>query len=256
MAGCLLAEGVFILLSGGDWMEGYRFLVPVMPLLFLGLQEGWRELLASRALRPNPTSTGASAPPRPLRRLPALRSSRAGAWAVVLGFAFLTLVHDAYQIRCADYADSWRGTNWSLRYRDLLGNSYFRSLFATSDSLGSISRPGELVAVGEAGLIPFEHPDLRFIDEHGLTDGAIARMDVPRSLIGPQADYTDPHSRVARYILAHKPGVIVRGTNRWTVERDRADRLEGFELRVAMKEDLDGRDVGFLIWRKQAAPVP
>ena len=144
VAGVLAAAGVaFAVYAGGDWMPGHRFVVPLMPMAYLLLQEGVRDVL--HAL------DRASAP-------------RVAGLAGVAGWTLLFAAHCAHFPWAQEQAHSF-GTEHQLAR-------------AAGVLLARRAMPGSSVAVADAGAIPY-FSRLRTIDRRGLMDTHIARL--PRS---------------------------------------------------------------------------
>lgn len=140
-AGLLIAVGVaFAVYAGGDWMPGHRFLVPVMPLAYLCLQEGARDALALLA--------GAT-------------DHRAAAAAGIVGWTLFLAVHCMQFPAARDWADSF-GTEHALAR-------------ATGELIARRTEPGAVVAVADAGAIPY-FSRRKTIDRRGLMDTHIARL--------------------------------------------------------------------------------
>lgn len=182
-----IAQSVFILSSGGDWIQGSRFLLPVVPFLVV---------LALNAV--------ASA-------WVALERSAVVATVLVGGFAVTT---------CFPYipaATAHTGPVWDLRSvsdKRLVasGGSPFSRVWADSPGLVSCVPKGGLVALTETGYVGFARSDLRILDLRGLTSREIADS-APRSarhyygIQDPKWASTD--SPVGKIILRSEPDAIL-----------------------------------------------
>lgn len=144
---------VFVLRCGGDWMPGWRFMVPVLPLVAVLQWHGLRGMIGRR-------------------------------WAPA-GFAV------ALWGVCAWAACVWGvpGTSWARAHygtdsRSLLraSGTLGRKWVVTADSLHRNFAPRATLAYSEMGFAGLVNPDMTFIDVRGLTDRQIARM--PRSYKG------------------------------------------------------------------------
>jgi len=160
--------------GGGDWMPVARFLVPAVPLAALGL--GWA--LAGLLRRWPPCLTSA----------PSLLVT-----AGVLVTAVLLVVVGQGQRATADATIA--------RYRLPGAPDVNRSpsYLAIASWLQGHAHSGDLIAIEEAGLIPFQTPQLRYLDLFGLTDETIAR--------GAGRPPFDKHND--SYVLASKPHFMV-----------------------------------------------
>ncbi len=144
---CFSALVAFSIYSGGDWMPGFRFLVPVLPLFFLLIQEttSWLwELMAN---------------------------SKNG--KLILGLFFMVLLPTIY---VNSVQANITRTPW-LKQRFFAGMSEKRDRpqYQVVDYLQRNAKDGDLVAVQEAGIIPYETMHLSYVDIWGLNDKHIAR---------------------------------------------------------------------------------
>jgi len=140
-AGLLIAVGVaFAVYAGGDWMPGYRFLVPVMPLAYLCLQEGARDGLSLLARATD---------------------RRAAAAVGIVGWTLFLGAHCVQFPAAQGWAHSF-GTEHALAR-------------ATGELIARRSEPGAVIAVADAGAIPYFSRQ-RTIDRRGLMDRHIARL--------------------------------------------------------------------------------
>ncbi len=174
----LLGSLGFILYFGGDWMAGFRFLIPILPLGWLMLS-GW--LLAGKG--------------------------RVTTWLAPLALLFLlgsaVFVQKAYALRQIPWIRS-------MAYRvrcDLPGGPLLNVVHWIRTHVPK----GSLIAISEAGVIPFHCPEYRFLDYLGLTDPHVGRLE------GELHVKTDPP-----YIFARKPRLLV------LIGKKKGDRFEGF----------------------------
>jgi hypothetical protein len=134
-----------VVFGGGDWMPGFRMLVPVTPLaLFLTLRALGGSWVRGGSLRP----TGGTA---------ALFAAGLYLCSHTSGLAFPFrdgLPNEAGRLKKVPRA--------SLEVARVLERGFGGS--------------GEEVAVGEAGLVPFEARHVRFMDLFGLVDRDMARQ--------------------------------------------------------------------------------
>jgi hypothetical protein len=170
VASALLATKVTLVVwGGGDWMPGWRMLVPVTPVGLFLLVRVLLSLIGDAS---------------------ALRAAPRGAAAVVLAGAVVVCGRGngaSFPPRSAlpDEAGGFKRIP-----RDyLLAGRLLERAFAGST---------EEVAIGEAGLVPFEARDVRFMDLFGLVDRDMARQ--PGVM----------HSRVhAAHVLERAPGAVL-----------------------------------------------
>jgi len=163
------AYALFIVISGGDWMPMQRFAVHVLPPLYLVIQSGWS-------------------------RLRALWHPRREFW-----LALLLAGQTGYLL----------GYSLEQRFLNGIGNGPL----IPQDSpaivyLRQHVRPGETIAVIDAGLIAYRLPlEVRVVDMVGLTDAHIAHQ--PVQLPGGLWGRGDAFGKWdVDYILAQKPRFV------------------------------------------------
>jgi hypothetical protein len=142
----LVATAVWV---GGDWMPGFRFLVPAIPLGCLLAAAGLSEM-AGDADR---YGQDAHATARPWRRLPVFALL---AILVVSESAALVLMIQSHEFA------RWR--------------HHIRNYGPMAAWLARNARDGSLVALSDIGVISYHNPGLRFLDVLGLTDSHIASL--------------------------------------------------------------------------------
>ena len=136
-----------ILLEGGDWMPGFRFAIPAYPFLVLLAAVGFALVLRRLPARPR-----------------ALRPA-----TVPCAVAVLALI-SGMQMRTVEEQVPW------LRPIVQVGRVTPEASYrAVASWLQEHVAAGSLVAIEEAGLIPYYADDLRYLDLFGLTDARLAR---------------------------------------------------------------------------------
>lgn len=170
----LAAQAAFVVIGGGDWMPGWRFAVPAMAL--------WCLL----------------APAAAARVVQALHHKRVAEWTagwrrwVVVLLVLLPLAAHLYAVR-----QTSRVPSGLTGYRDaeFFAAPYVKVVVWLRDR----AAPGDWLATGEAGLIPYL-TSLPTIDCFGLTDAHLARAP------GKRHEKVDPD-----YILGRRPRFVVIG---------------------------------------------
>ncbi|HET9718973.1 MAG TPA: hypothetical protein VFP55_02745 [Solirubrobacteraceae bacterium] len=184
----LVAQLMFILGSGGDWMKGGRFLAPALPALAVLMMMGVEVLCETVS-------------PRRRRRRSLI---------VLLGAAAVALLALPMPI---DYNPAWalsRGVGDQALIAD--GGYGLSGPWIDSAALASCLAPGQTVADSEVGLFGWEHLDLRVLDMRGLTSSAIARNAPPRDkalagVVDPR--WYLPGSPVGRVLERARPAMII-----------------------------------------------
>jgi arabinofuranosyltransferase len=142
----LLSTAIFVLYSGSDWMAGYRFVMPLLPIMaWLGI-EGVHHLIDGNRPKRWISSVGLHTGIVLLvigMALAARQSIKASIQTMIPGFTAIT--------------------GHSVAWHEEIG----RWLRTYAEGKGSI-------ATGEAGIIAYLNPELRLVDLYGLLDKTIA----------------------------------------------------------------------------------
>jgi len=198
LVAAVVAQALFTLKSGGDWMNVARFLEPVEPCLIvlqlLGaavlfqwivarVRHGDDELKSTRSLH--------------------LFVGTILLGGLVVGTCFAFIQHDPVW--------SLQGVSDQALVNDS-GDQPFSSIWAEEPRLFACARPGQLVATSEAGYGPFVDERLRFLDLRGLTNREIAETALAsfKSVVGVTDEgWESPRSPVGKVILEEHPVLVV-----------------------------------------------
>jgi hypothetical protein len=185
----LVAQLIFIVKSGGDWMVGGRFVAPVViPLAVVELL-GVVNLVSLLQ-----THRGVV-----LRR--AVAFGGAGVLIVASAFPIVNYHSPVWQLSGVD--------NRSLLSRD---NYSVTQFWTQMPHYLDCLRPGQLVATSEVGYLGFARQDLRLLDLRGLTSSAIARAS-PSSMKWPVGVWDqqlfEVTSPVGKILIRQRPALIV-----------------------------------------------
>lgn len=193
--GAVVAQILFILESGGDWMFGNRFFAPAVPMAAVLVVKGVVELVEFSKRRWG-------------SELRVVHITLCAMVAVVLG---LVVVMPFVTLRDPVWA-----SHGQLDDAALVSAGGYETLsskiWPEGPNLLRCVPSGSLVAYSEIGYAGLERLDLRFLDTRGLTDEVIAHSAPPGittsvGVIDP--DWFSPHSTVGSRILAVKPSVIL-----------------------------------------------
>ena len=139
MIGTICAYALFILVAGGDWMPSYRFIVPLLPLIYFVIAQEW--VIIGRKYTP--------------------------LWPV----AGLTFILGITALM------GWK--IWSVsetRYAPVMTIAeYTRGNERVGNLLARLVMPGDSIAVVDAGAIPY-FSGVKTIDMPGLNDRHIAHL--------------------------------------------------------------------------------
>ena len=137
----VLGQFGYVAIVGGDWMPHFRFLLPILPLLFCLMQEGWV------------TAVDAFGPTAAKPRLSAL---------LVAGLLFTLHLVPLWEGR---FFSELEGPHFSTHDAKRIGEHLQKHL------------PGDqLIAMEWGGIIPYYAPRLRSLDTYGLTDREIVQL--------------------------------------------------------------------------------
>ncbi|MBN1425537.1 hypothetical protein JXA88_13365 [Candidatus Fermentibacteria bacterium] len=136
----VLAFCAYVAAAGGDWIPHYRFLIPIMPLLMVALQDG---VLSIRSLLP--------------------RSGRFGfvPSAVIWGFMGVIVFDIANQ------------THYLRLHTDMWADGYHHAHQRIGAWLRDNAQPEDTVALMDIGIIGYSS-NIRVVDITGLTDPHVA----------------------------------------------------------------------------------
>jgi hypothetical protein len=193
-----LAQALFILKSGGDWMKFDRFLEPVVPCVIILQLLGAAILLQWIVGRAHHDDAEAKT----------TRNLRLFVGTILLGGLVLGTCFAFIQI---DPVWTLKGVSDQALVNDS-GDQQYSKVWAEEPRLFACARPGQLVATTEAGYGPFVDEWLRVLDLRGLTNREIAET-APASLkssagVADQG-WQSPTSPVGKVILQERPVLVV-----------------------------------------------
>ena len=195
----VVGQMIFVLRAGGDWMGGWRYMCPVLPLIFLLTMTALVDIMEG-CLR--------------------LRGSLGKVLAQgAIGIACLTLVLGSYWGHQDFWATpyigylSWSSKGFSFQQRKLLQGWMLQKAVTVSDWLNTHVPAGSVVAYSEMGATTYFSPQLRFLDVDGLTDHGVATLPgVKHEQIGVRDPYITMNGVVGPYLLhERKPDYILQG---------------------------------------------
>lgn len=201
----LVAQVLAIIETGGDWMAGDRFFVPVAPIAAILLAKGAVVLIDQARNRWHPGSK-------------ALFGTICAGTALVIAVGVILPFVEGH--------DPVWTSHGHIDDASLVAAGGYRGLSDAWTDGAAMLRcvpPGSLVADSEIGFIGFERPALRILDTRGLTDLTIAH-DGPvaeKSWAGViELDWSNPNSVVGARILMAKPLAVLTfdyppGTTPW-----------------------------------------
>jgi len=144
-----IAAGLLdVVWEGGDWMPAYRFLVPLVPLATVMLCVGIGRMRVAVSRRP-----------QTLRTVAVLTACCAGIAASSVA-----------QARTVQGQVDWLRPI-TTAHTIAPGGAYL----VAARWVSAHAAPGSLVAIEEAGLIPYFNENVQFLDLFGLTDTHLAR---------------------------------------------------------------------------------
>lgn len=212
-AGLLMAASwAAIFAAGADWMRGYRLLAPYLPVYaaLAALGVGSIGLLV-----------------------------RSGARTVALAGLALAAGSFLWETRAR--------TTYSA-YASARARGYAEGHAALADWLRERTRPGDLVALMDIGIVGYRCPDLGILDISGLTDRTIASS--PGGFLDKQYDPAYVFDRQPAYVVLtltapFVPGspISLRDIDTWTTEEHRLYVAPQFRGRyVHIRTPMPGAD--------------
>ncbi len=180
---------LFVLKAGGDWMYGWRFLVPVLPLLAVCQCFGVRAISRCLVRRSSPAQT---------RRFAAV----CGAVVALLWLVSCT--------KTEHY--SWKSAGFSTQGAKLLEASEgFGPLWVRGAEYIQQFPPGTKVAYSEMGYAGYTSLDKYMLDIRGLTDRQIAHLPPQYKYSTGVADkeWYAPGDPLNAILESRKPDVII-----------------------------------------------
>jgi arabinofuranosyltransferase len=195
----VLVFSMYVVYVGGDFMDMFRFLVPVLPFFFFLVQEGFRgmhyyfESIPDRRLSPDIKHQLKSHLPRSKRRRRILTLAE-------ISWIILSTIVLAYPSKESN-------RQWNRNNIDSIGllREYSRWWTQVGLMFKQISKPGESLSTSAAGAIPF-YSELYTIDELGLTLRPYPDMKfIKIQRVGHQMRLTNDFLAYLRptYIVAH-----------------------------------------------------
>jgi len=219
---------VFVFASGGDWMPGFRFFVPMLPLLWV---LGIGSLLAFVS----------SAQPR-VGPLPVA--------GIVLALAASSFSVGRVLVRAQlEFPTGFKGIQWQAS----------PTLIVVAREIGRIAPPGSLLALFEAGYVPYFNPNLRIVDLSGLMDRTIARLP-GRHMYKLTADYflkraPDYYLMMVRVGTPQADGITLLASPEFHARYEPVKRFDSLELALAQPNTKGERpleeDMAFILYRRK-----
>jgi len=180
---------LFVLKAGGDWMYGWRFMAPIIPVLAVSQCHGIRALSRWRV--------------RGARSSPA--RNRLPLWGALVAVLWL--------VSCAKTNHySWKSADFSTQGSRLLqvSEGYGPLWVKGGDYIGRFPR-GTTVAYSEMGYAGYSNLDKSMLDIRGLTDREIAHLPAQYKYSTGVADkeWYKQGDPLGRILQARKPEVII-----------------------------------------------
>lgn len=146
--GLLVLNTGFVVYMGGDWMPGFRLMLPLLPAMILVC------LIILHPIINNIT----------IQIQGKWRRASAIVSVLVVGMSLLSTSRTLIRGQYPDLVSGYSSVTWYTRD----GHEGVAQWLRTN------SKPGELVGYGEAGLMGYINPDIKLLDFNGLFDKHIA----------------------------------------------------------------------------------
>lgn len=191
--GVIIGYIFFIVYCGGDWMGFHRFFVPILPLIYLLIQEGAKNILVNSSTPKLPNSLN-------------LKLLNLKLFKLFIYFIFIIVI----------LVDLFIETKETYMMRYLVKNKqWIDPYFECANWMRENLPKGSTLAAEEAGVIPYI-TNFKFIDMFGLVDAHIAQMP------GGVFEKIDND-----YILNRKPDYILLHTH---IDNNGEIKREGFYI--------------------------
>lgn len=185
---------VFVLKAGGDWMYGWRFMAPILPLLAVSQAHALR-VFSWRLAGQTPARRVRSFPPRQI--------------AAFCG----TLIALLWLVSCVKTNHySWKSAQFSTQGSRLLQASEgYGPLWVKGANYIQQLPPGTAVAYSEMGYAGYSNLDKPLLDIRGLTDRQIAHLPAKYKYSTGIADkdWYQPGDPLFAILERRKPQVII-----------------------------------------------
>jgi len=192
-ASLILVFSFYVSYTGGDFMDMFRFIVPVLPFFFFLAQEGFRGMYYSSPPRLRPKRLSKSQSTTRRRKEIALVSLE----MLLIGLSLVLLA----------YPSKESNKIWNRNGIDSVGllRDYTRLWSKVGLTFKSLAKPGESLSTGAAGAMPY-YSELYTIDELYLTFRSQPGLKVLKARrAGHQMMMTDEFLVTLKptYIVAH-----------------------------------------------------
>jgi len=238
---------LYVVYIGGDFMDMFRFFVPILPFFFFLVQEGFRgmhDYFRSHSINQDSldlTHRLHRSGIRTKSRLAGIKNSKTIWLTAEICLILLCLCFLVYPSGRSNKMWHWKGIDSIGLLRE-----YSRLWSRVGLMFKDIARPGESLSTTAAGAIPF-YSGLYTIDEFDLTLAPVSRsaLMVKGSRPGHDNLVTDEYivSRKPTYVLGH-PKIyedFERPQWEWAVEEPFASagyKIETFRIRISDSESI------------------
>jgi arabinofuranosyltransferase len=171
----IFVQLLFIVFAGGDWMPGFRFFVPIIPIVVIIVVDGLYSLIGF------------------LINLFYVKMSSKSILITSVAVVAIVITQLFYQNQNLQKNLPWL-TSWFGKLNLQPHGPYY----GVASFLNQNARNGSTLALGEAGIIPYYCENLKIIDFLGLIDVHISHLE---GLLHYKSD--------ANYVLKHNPDWVL-----------------------------------------------
>lgn len=199
---------IFVLVSGGDWMPGWRFMVPSLPYFAI--------MQATGIIAIDNYSC---------RRIQMISRCHILTYFSLLFWLFPCLISTHY---------SWASIRYSTEDRLLTTGDRVSPWVVTANYIKKSFPIGSYIAYSEMGYAGYINMDKKFLDTRGLTNHQIADFPVRyKSRIGVEDDnWMKPNSPLYHVLEMRRPNVIISfDGNRSDLARSNLENYRKLELK-------------------------
>ena len=238
----LVAQMIFVIRSGGDWMGGWRYMAVAMPIGMILAIAGLIEVGLWLPGKAGETSSLA-------------KGIGIAGTLLLLGFGLWGQI-SYWTTEKSGYL-SWASRGYTFDTRKLLKGRLLQRAVEIADRVNAVIPPGKTIAYTEMGVTPFYCPKHFFLDCDGLTDSGVASLPgVKHTQIGVKDTYTSTAGIVGAYLKdVRKPDYLMLSTStpHGTPFLDPGPALDGaYEVisTSSVFSDTPESDLYLVIWKR------
>jgi hypothetical protein len=225
------AQTLVALRAGGDWMDGWRYMMAVTPLWTVLIAAGLQEI----------ATTSVAAGKQQIER---------GVYCIASAMLTLVFLAAGAEYRSVETTPvSWAAMGWTTDTRVMLRQYHMSAVNPIVDNLRRLLPAGSTVAYSEMGAIPYFTPGVRWLDTYGLTDREVAHLPgTAHSRTGASQSLGDSESELGRLLLRRRPTYIVHA---YEADKPQSAILNGAYqplTRFSLHQLINNKPTDMVVW--------